>query len=117
VQREIAEAQKDGCYSAQRNLVAEYAAQGRATYLPAGARNNATAEVYIDGIRVGAASSVIDPKLVDHAPNAPRFGESTLSAKGRLVVAVAAREAGPLAAAARRLPREPRSLPRPTVRA
>jgi hypothetical protein len=40
-----------------RVRVRDAAAQGRATYLPAGARDNATAMVLIDGTPVGQAST------------------------------------------------------------
>ncbi|MFZ2526643.1 MAG: hypothetical protein WAX14_03160 [Rhodococcus sp. (in: high G+C Gram-positive bacteria)] len=45
-------------YNALRVRVLEAAYEGRATYLPAGARDNRTAEVFIDGERIGQASSL-----------------------------------------------------------
>ena len=44
-------------YQTLRALVAAAATEGRATYLPAGARGNATALVHIDGVEVGQAST------------------------------------------------------------
>lgn len=46
-------------YNHARLAVLVAAKQGRATYLPAGARDNATARVLIDGIEVGQASSLM----------------------------------------------------------
>lgn len=43
-------------YSRARHSVLAAARQGRATYLPAGARDNDTARVLIDGVEVGQAS-------------------------------------------------------------
>lgn len=53
------------------------AREGRATYLPAGARDNRTAEVYIDGKLVGQASTVAHYVRED-PDNATRFGERKL---------------------------------------
>ncbi|ART70449.1 hypothetical protein BTO20_19445 [Mycobacterium dioxanotrophicus] len=53
------------------------AREGRATYLPAGARDNHTAEVYIDGQLVGQASTVAH--FVREDPESTtRFGERKL---------------------------------------
>ena len=52
------------------------AREGRATYLPAGGRDNPTALIFIDGELVGQASAV--GHYVRLAPDAPRFSESKL---------------------------------------
>lgn len=65
-------------YPALREEVLVAARQGRATYLPAGARGNATAQIYIDGVLVGQASTV--GHYVREAPDASasRFAEIAL---------------------------------------
>ncbi|MFA5712334.1 hypothetical protein [Mycolicibacterium sp.] len=64
-------------YDALRELVLIAARQGRATYLPAGARDNTTAQVYIDGELVGQASTVMHYVRED-PENTSRYGESKL---------------------------------------
>lgn len=64
-------------FSELRDRVAEAAAEGRATYLPAGARNNATALVLIDGEIVGQASTCMH-KVRHDFDTYTRFGESKL---------------------------------------
>lgn len=63
-------------YNALRREVLIAARQGRASYLPAGGRDNKTALVLIDGEVVGQASTLMH--YVREAPDAPRFGESIL---------------------------------------
>lgn len=46
-------------YDALRVAVLAAAREGRATYLPAGARDNATAQVFIDGELIGQASTLM----------------------------------------------------------
>lgn len=66
-----------GHTAAMRRRVLEAAREGRATYLPAWARDNATARVLIDGEEVGQASTVAH--YVRQAPDAPSvFGERAL---------------------------------------
>lgn len=66
-----------GHTEAIRRRVLEAAREGRATYLPAWARDNATARVFIDGKEVGQASAVAH--YVRQAPDAPSvFGEQVL---------------------------------------
>lgn len=52
------------------------AAEGRATYLPAGARHNATALIFVDGVEVGQASVV--GHYVRAVDGAARHGEVAL---------------------------------------
>lgn len=80
VRREFEAAGND--FNAQRKLVAKYAAEGRATYVPAGARGNSTAEVHVDGVKVGQASSLVDPKLVAEEPGKSTYGERKLVPNG-----------------------------------
>jgi hypothetical protein len=63
-------------YNSLREEVLQAAREGRATYLPAGARDNATAQIFIDGKLIGQASSLAH--YVRLADDAPRFGESAL---------------------------------------
>jgi hypothetical protein len=63
-------------YQQLRRDVLQAAREGRATYLPAGARHNATAQVFIDGNLIGQASSLMH--YVRVADDSPRFGESAL---------------------------------------
>ncbi|WP_195173693.1 hypothetical protein [Mycobacteroides abscessus] len=67
-------------YNELRETVRQAAADGRATYLPAGARDNATARVLIDGEEVGQASTCMHLVRLDPAdPNYGRhFGEQRL---------------------------------------
>lgn len=78
VQREFA----GNDFNTQRKLVAKYAAEGRATYVPAGARGNSTAEVHVDGVKVGQASSLVDPNLVAEEPGKSTYGERKLVPNG-----------------------------------
>jgi hypothetical protein len=64
-------------YEQLRIDVLTAAREGRATYLPAGARDNATAEVYIDGALVGQASTLMHYVRED-PDNTSRFGECKL---------------------------------------
>lgn len=63
-------------YQTLRERVLSAARNGRATYLPAGSRHNATALVFIDGELIGQASTLMH--YVRVATDAPRFGESVL---------------------------------------
>lgn len=67
-------------YNALRAEVLAAAREGRATYLPAGARDNRTAQVFIDGELVGQASTCMH--YVREDPTAPAsatmFGERPL---------------------------------------
>jgi hypothetical protein len=63
-------------YQQLRRDVLHAAREGRATYLPAGARHNATAQVFIDGNLIGQASSLMH--YVRVADDTTRFGESKL---------------------------------------
>lgn len=63
-------------YELARADVLAAAREGRATYLPAGGRDNKTALVFIDGLLIGQASTVA--QYVRTASDAPRFGESAL---------------------------------------
>lgn len=60
-------------YDKLRHEVLIAAREGRATYLPAGARDNATARVLIDGIEVGQASTCMH--YVRTVDNGSVFGE------------------------------------------
>lgn len=64
-------------WTALRSMVREAAAEGRATYLPAGARSNPTALVLVDGLVVGEAASLMH--LVRHDMETySQWGESKL---------------------------------------
>lgn len=54
------------------------AREGRATYLPAGARDNAVALVYIDGELVGQASEVGHYVRINHSDPRSKYAESVL---------------------------------------
>lgn len=64
-------------YEQQRIDVLNAAREGRATYLPAGARDNATAQVFIDGELIGQASTLMHFVREDPA-NTTMFGERKL---------------------------------------
>lgn len=63
-----------------RDVVTEAARNGKATYLPAGARDNATAIVLIDGVNVGQASTLMHGVKIDPSDPASKtmFGECRL---------------------------------------
>jgi hypothetical protein len=63
-------------YNGARVGVLLAADQGRATYLPAGARDNATARVLVDGTEVGQASSLMH--YVREELTGTMFGERKL---------------------------------------
>jgi hypothetical protein len=63
-------------YNSLREEVLQAAREGRATFLPAGARHNATAQIFVDGKLVGQASGLMH--YVRVADDAPQFGESAL---------------------------------------
>ena len=42
--------------TAKREMITRAIAEGRATYLPAGARDNATARILVDGVEVAQGS-------------------------------------------------------------
>lgn len=64
-------------YEQLRIDVLNAAREGRATYLPAGARDNTTAQVFIDGELIGQASTLMH--FVREDPdNTTRFGEPKL---------------------------------------
>lgn len=65
-------------YNALREYVAEAAAEGRATFLPAGARDNATALILVDGEVVGEAVTVGHLVDIDLDTPASVFGERRL---------------------------------------
>lgn len=64
-------------YEQLRIDVLQAAREGRATYLPAGARDNATAQVFIDGELIGQASTVAHYVREDPS-NTTTFGERKL---------------------------------------
>ena len=64
-------------YGKLRARVRDAAREGRATFLPAGARGNATAMVLIDGEPVGQAVTCMDFVRCDLTTYS-RFGESRL---------------------------------------
>ena len=53
----------------QRIDVLNAAREGRATYLPAGARDNSTAQVFIDGQLIGQASTLMHFVREDPTPS------------------------------------------------
>ncbi|WKX01989.1 hypothetical protein Q3O43_29375 (plasmid) [Rhodococcus aetherivorans] len=65
-------------YAALRAQVLAAAREGRATYLPAGARANATAHVYIDGEYIGQASTVAHYVRTDPDNPASAYAETVL---------------------------------------
>lgn len=65
-------------YAALRAQILAAAREGRATYLPAGARGNATARVYIDGDYIGQASTVAHYVRTDHGNAASVYAETVL---------------------------------------
>lgn len=58
-----------------RAEVAEAIVEGRATYLPAGARDNATARILVDGVEVMQASMFTEPLFYRSRGT---FGETAL---------------------------------------
>lgn len=69
-------------FNRMREIVLTAAADGRATYLPAGARDNTTARVLIDGVEVGQASSLLG-ESVRTSLSATTFGECAIYPRER----------------------------------
>lgn len=65
-------------YAALRAQVLAAAREGRATYLPAGARANPTAQIFIDGEYIGQASTVAHYVRTDHDNPASVYAETVL---------------------------------------
>lgn len=65
-------------YDALRAAVLVASREGRATCLPAGARDNATAQVFIDGELIGQASTLMHYVREDPASTTSRYQEVKL---------------------------------------
>lgn len=65
-------------YSELRERVLRAAREGRATFLPAGARGNPTARIFIDGVYVGQASTCEHYVRTDHTNPASKYSETKL---------------------------------------